>query len=612
MSAVTITRTFALLPETRPFPTYKEMTDLFVKLRALKNTYVSIMAADIIKNQSFPSYSSTSMSKFRQAIYDHLQFSHVTSPQFQSYTLKERVKQCAFYDAYLKVREWVKRIETLKNIISILIEKCTTDLPFIFSFLKGERFYSASLREIRKAVAYDCFAKKQSLSTFLLNNHLLQVRNLFFASNDFQIKELSSHVSEEGSFQFLIKQKLSSLSLNTSLYEKLITRFYRRKKRKSILLSPDEILPTLFEGYMRKIQWKTTKQAQQILKIRKQVIKERKKSQSKQGKIEASKKKMQRILAFLRDLLGEVEVSTEKDFKQQRKSLLAPFKQEMLENISSLDLNQLIMDAYHKEIQELKQNPDQYVLRRIFKPHFPTINIKDLSYNAFLHYCKIKLQYKLRKLLKHEFLSEMLLNEMKKQLSVLKEELYLRVSVPLHRSLSLSIMNRDVYKEDFSNKNSPQIRIGLLSRRFKSFNVKDEKHRIKTLKKDAFIPALPTITLKNRKLLLNLPFKKKIKEVSKPFSEETQSPLEMGIDLGLKHFAVVSIYNREQNKEVARYFLDPKRLFDMKLNPQNGMLTYPQIYADKHNPSNIKWTLIKLRNQIRALQRKKITMNSVY
>ena len=222
---------------------------------------------------------------------------------------------------------------------------------------------------------------------------------------------------------------------------------------------------------MRKIQWKTTKQAQQILKIKKQVIKERKKSQSKQGKIEAYKKKMQRILNFLKDLLGEVEISSEKDFKQQRKALLAPFKQEILKKISLLDLNQLIVDAYHKEILELQQNPDQYVLRRIFKPHFPTINAKKLSYNAILHYCTIKLQYKLRKLLKHEFLSEMLLNEMKKQLSILKEELYSRVPVPLHRSLSLSVMNRDVYKEDISNDNSPQIRIGLLYRRFKAFHV---------------------------------------------------------------------------------------------------------------------------------------------
>ena len=605
MSAVTITRTFAILPETRPFQSYKEMTDLFVKLRALKNRYVSLMAADIIKDQSFTSYSSTSMSRFRQAVYDRLKFSHVPSPQFQSYTLKERAKQCAFYDAYLKVREWIKRIETLKSIITLLMDKCTTDIPFIYSFLKGERFYSTQLKEIRKAVAYDCFAKKQSLSTFFLNNHLLQVRNLFLASNDFQIKDLASPVSKERSFQYLIKQKLSSLSLNTSLYEKIITGFYRRKKRKSILLSPDEILPSLFEGYIRKLQWKTTKQAQQILKIRKQMIKERKKSQFKKSRIEAYKKKMQRILYFLRALLGEVEVSSEKDFKHQRKALLAPFKQEILERISLLDLHQLIADAYHKEILELRQNPDQYILRRIFKPRFPAINVNELSYTAFLHYCTIKLQYKLRKLLKHEFLSEILLNEMKTQLSLLKEELYSRVPVPLHRSLSLSVMNRDVYKEDLSNDKSPQIRIGLLSRRFKAFHVKDEKYRIKTLKEDAFIPALPIITLKNCKLLLNLPFKKKIKEVSKPSLEETQSPLEMGIDLGLKHFAVVSIYNREQNKEVARYFLDPRNLFDKKVNPKNGVLSFPQIYSDKRHPSNIKWTLIKLRNQIRALQKKK-------
>ena len=53
MSALTITRTFALLPNELPCKSYKEMTNLLVKERALKNRYTALMIADIRKFISF-------------------------------------------------------------------------------------------------------------------------------------------------------------------------------------------------------------------------------------------------------------------------------------------------------------------------------------------------------------------------------------------------------------------------------------------------------------------------------------------------------------------------------------------------------------------------------
>ena len=74
MSASTITRKFSLLPDTSDrvlkIKSYKETTDLLVKVRALKNKYVSLMVADV-KANSYNSYNSTSMSRFRQAVYDN-------------------------------------------------------------------------------------------------------------------------------------------------------------------------------------------------------------------------------------------------------------------------------------------------------------------------------------------------------------------------------------------------------------------------------------------------------------------------------------------------------------------------------------------------------------
>ena len=79
----------------------------------------------------------------------------------------------------------------------------------------------------------------------------------------------------------------------------------------------------------------------------------------------------------------------------------------------------------------------------------------------------------------------------------------------------------------------------------------------------------------------------------------------MGIDLGLKHLAVLSIWNKEQNKEIARYFLSPKQLFDMKFNHTDGKFHPFKVTYLRRTPSNIKIKLIRLREQIKALQKKK-------
>ena len=81
----------------------------------------------------------------------------------------------------------------------------------------------------------------------------------------------------------------------------------------------------------------------------------------------------------------------------------------------------------------------------------------------------------------------------------------------------------------------------------------------------------------------------------------------MGIDLGVKHFAVISIRNNEIHKEVARYFLGPKQLFGMKLNPNDGK-QYPILIDGAQKRSfNIKMKVIRLREHIKSLQKKKNT-----
>lgn len=615
MSALTITRKFSLLPDVSDRAlknkSYKETTDLLVKVRALKNKYVSLMVADV-KANSYNSYDSTSISRFRQAVYDRLNFSRVMSPQFQSIELKERAKQCAFYDAYLVVREWVKRTENLKIIVGALIDKFRHDKAFVSSFLRGKRFSSKELSEISRALGRDCFGKRQSLSVFFINNFILQLRNLFLAQNDFESKDLFSDISLTNPLQKLVREAFKSLKLDDSLLEKAANSFSRTKKKKEIAVLPSQLAEYVLDGYFRKIQWLTGRKARQIISLRNKLKKEKGKSNS--NKIFKLTKSLRSLDDSLSTFIGDVEFFSENEFKKKRQLVLDGLKRAILEKITFLDLPQLITKAYQKELLAFQQNPNHYVLRRVFKPNFPQIKIGAINFDSFLQYFETKLQYKVRDLLKERFISEQFVSLTITQFQAIQLDIYDLIKKPEHKTLSISVANRDVYKEDFTTSHSGaqrdfyRIKLGLVSRQFQTFKVRDRKERIKRLKESNFEPALPSITLKNRKLLLNLPFNKIRKDSSKPFKIECNSDVEMGIDLGLKHFAVVCVWDKKKNAELARYFLGPRQLFNMKFNLEDGKLyNQNRIGKDRKEKalSNLKLKLIRLREQIVFLQQKK-------
>jgi len=142
--------------------------------------------------------------------------------------------------------------------------------------------------------------------------------------------------------------------------------------------------------------------------------------------------------------------------------------------------------------------------------------------------------------------------------------------------------------------------------------VKDDRKRIRSMKIRGFEPLLPRVTLKDRKLLLHLPFQQQEekKEHSKPSSSKDANDAKagMGLDLGLKHLATISIWDEKNEKELARYFLGPRQLLDMVFDNSTGKFRYQdRLQGDENvrNHSNIKSTLIRLRQEISELQRRK-------
>ncbi len=99
------------------------------------------------------------------------------------------------------------------------------------------------------------------------------------------------------------------------------------------------------------------------------------------------------------------------------------------------------------------------------------------------------------------------------------------------------------------------------------------------------------IKLEGRKILLCQPFEQKTATPSKEESQndisELNTDIEVGVDLGLIHFGVLSV--RDKSKpiycdEVKRYFLNQRALFDMIFNAETGAfeyITYTNTFMNK-------------------------------
>ena len=320
MSSTILTRTFSLLPEpsssTPNLLFYRNITNLLVKTRALKNEYVKLMISDF-SPKTLEFYSSTSMSRFRQAVYDRLNFSHVVSSQFQAFKLKERAKQCAFYDAYHSVREWIKRVETLKTIIPILMDSFTTNGTIFESFLTSKRLNSTQLKPFRKATGVDCFGDRQKLSNFFLNNFIFQVRNMFLAKNDFTWSGSNSCSNVSSALYHYIKQEVNSLTCDDTFIEQVSGGFTRKKKKKIVPVESDDLLEYFFSGYIRKIQWNTTKKAGRVVSSWDDIQNEKSRTNPRSSKIKKLSQDIERCIDGIRGFFSDIDFTSLNEFKKK-------------------------------------------------------------------------------------------------------------------------------------------------------------------------------------------------------------------------------------------------------------------------------------------------------
>jgi IS605 OrfB family transposase len=137
------------------------------------------------------------------------------------------------------------------------------------------------------------------------------------------------------------------------------------------------------------------------------------------------------------------------------------------------------------------------------------------------------------------------------------------------------------------------------------------------MKQKGYQPSHPTLTFKNRKLLIHIPFQK-TEVQSNPTQSQKKSGIELQVDQGLIHFAVITLRDMSKGKygtfvPKKQYFLGQEELFDKKFDPKSGKIILQDKFRGKNGElreenckkTNIKRKLINIRREIRKLQKSK-------
>jgi hypothetical protein len=457
----------------------------------------------------------------------------------------------------------------------------------------------------------------------------------------------------ETKFQEFVINEIENLTPTESRVKEIANGFTKTKDKKRVVIPVEELPEYFLKGYCISLKKKTLRIAKRVIFSRNKIEKLQRKRLTPKVK-ESIQKNKDRIrsylgrIKFLLNLDDDIDFTSIEEFKEIRNNLIDSFKEEMAKKLISLSkLESIIKNQFIVERSDILTDSNKYILRRIFKPS-PLYFKGSLSKIEFYNYIRIRLRNKIRFKIREFIYSQELRDYFIEKLRSIRHNLWETLKIPEFKTLNFQAYNQTVFKAShqfgYENEKNPihddlnkkysyyKVDLDLIDGRSKlsddlnfTLRVKDGvlkgensvlerfNNRINDLIKSGFKPSLPTITFNNRKLLIHIPFQQEKEELSNHYGLTISDDLVMGVDLGLKHFAVISIWNVKEDKEVARYFLGQEELFDKKFDPTNGKILLQDKFRDENGrldkknckKSNIKRKLINLRRKIEKLQRMK-------
>ena len=534
------------------------------KSQKFSDFYICLQKMRTLKNFIIPQIiSRTSVSDFKYSgnmaakrLYDKLRVKIFKKIPADLSIFRERARRNAFFEVYDLIRNrWVRNgwlTQILKYFqgrsveVQIGLLKNTLSIQFKHDLLKQLTHYYTN--------------KPVSFSIGYLNNLLGELRQSL----------LSLPFIQDSIWQTMCYIRDSNKS-----HEKIIhamqTEWIRQRKGQRLALKPSEILPSLIRSYKLATAYKIHNR---------------------------NKKKLKSELV------------------QQRQMHLKDL------DLNRINLENLMQQALKQEMSDWKQKS---CVSRILKPHYSKISISTFSQQGFELYLLRKLQYHARSIFSGQGQCSILIimgdafaqrkheSFLDSYISIILKDLSHSITPPIVRSLTWSIkFSEQLYvikNTSASDKSNETISLILTPyTRHIGFRFKIFSQTIKRLRRvsgnaisllDLF-KIVPIIQLDGQKIIFNQPLNMVPQSTSHDSKRESSRIRVMGVDLGLKHFAVLSIFEFDKNTlqkfEIGRHFLDQRRVLACRFD--SSTLHFSASYR---NDYNIKRHLEHLRRQQRAL-----------
>lgn len=622
----TLSRAFAIIPEhiandkLDKYLQYSKVSKFFTKFNAYKNLYSQWLIKFYLDNQhnNLGYFESNSVQKAGY-LYNEFKLSTFEAPshyksknQKNNFKLNKRLKRSAYYSAYISVREWIKRREYLREVINFLINKFNCDTDFSIQFLSGKRFKYEEVKDVILGIDIDCYGEKSKITVNYLNNMIGQIRNIFFYNFDF-----ANHDSCSLNFIETIIESLKSK--NFQLSSEIANSFTKKENKENVFINENELYSYILDLFFRRVSNIATKQY-----------------------------KTKRFDALLK-ILGNIDIN---NFKTERNELFDQLKSDYSNGVAINDIYKQISDVWNWFLDDFFTDPNHYIIKKIFSPPHMRNFTHNIGFESFLEFFRYKIYYQIRKSFKFFFIKNDTSRQVFGYVSEKLHEIYNNIDnflkIPVHKGFSMTINTAEIWSfrkktnvnkfyfpkinfEDFLNflnyddisKGKLLFKISFIPDKPTYFQVFDRNQRLLHLIEQGFKFHNPTLTFKNRKILLNLPFQKeKGSESTRGLGDESFDvddlfsdknfiidDIQIGVDLGLKHFAVLCV--KKNGKIVKIYFLGAKQLFNMVFDQNTGNLVYQEKCFDKFGNfiprklTNIKLKLINLRKEIKNIQRLK-------
>ena len=493
--------------------------------------------------------------------YDYFSINRLAPQTYLGLVFKERMKRAAMYYPYFAIRNYLIRKNNLTRIIDLLKILFQNYPSECVNFIKNGTVTRPHLIAIKHELSHNLYEERQSLSIEYLSNHLNQLRKLILKNmvSNLEINDVLNKTLEDPSrMKQIISESLNGFSI--------------QRKRHEIKIKENELLAYLKKLFITSIKRKSTR----LFKI-------------------YIDKDISKAKSPLLQMINSIGTDNLDDFKRERDVYLSSF-----ENSADINLFPLCKDVLKEILENI--TTAKCPLHKLIAPKFKSIPIVSINDAGFLEYINIKLRYKVMSILPDIVFqgTSGIITPVLNTLDLIKSKLSDLLNVPKIKTLTINLPFREQLWKNVSE-DSEDLRQSFIFTPLKKsastyfkFRISNTPRKKALFRDDMYIPP-PILKLQHRKLILIQPFEQKGIEIP-----DLNKDIEMGIDLGLKHFAVISIRDKKRGNEIARYFLGQKTIFGYKFNQDDG-----KFIPLRGVNWNIKRKLMHLRSEVRDVQTKK-------